>query len=66
MKAGLSDVLLFVISLCLVLRFFNSPYQPQPMKAGLMCCSFVIPFSRLVLEYFQQSYPISTYESRIE
>jgi hypothetical protein len=25
MKAGLSDVLLFVISLCVVLRFFNSP-----------------------------------------
>jgi hypothetical protein len=28
-----------------------------------MCCSFVIT---LVLEYFQQSYPIPTYESRIE
>jgi hypothetical protein len=31
-----------------------------------MCCSFVIPSLRLVLEYFQQSYPIPTYKAGIE
>jgi hypothetical protein len=34
------------------------------MKQGLvMCCSFVIPFFVFGLKYFQQSYPISTYEA---
>jgi hypothetical protein len=39
-KQGLSDVLLFVITLRLVLRvFFNSPTQFLPMKAGIEWCA---------------------------
>jgi hypothetical protein len=36
-KAGLKDVLLFVITRFRV--FFNSPTQFPPIKQGLMCCS---------------------------
>jgi hypothetical protein len=62
MKQGLSDVLLFVITLRLVLRvFFNSPTQFLPMKAGigdvlLLCDSFLLFGLRVVKAVLPSSY----------
>jgi hypothetical protein len=65
MKAGIEWCCSWFLSLCLVLRvFFNSPTQSLP-KAGLSDAAFVIPFFVFGLKsIFQQSHPISTYESR--
>jgi hypothetical protein len=65
-ESRLSDVLLFCDSFSLVLRvFFNSPTQFPPMKAGIEWCAAPDSFLCVCLKsIFQQSYPISTYESR--
>jgi hypothetical protein len=55
----------FVISLRLVLRvFFNSPTQFHLCRDWVMCCSLWFLFVFGLKSIFQQSYPISTYESR--
>jgi hypothetical protein len=72
---------LWFLSLRLVLRYFSTVYPVPtyekyfstvlpnlPIWAELVvCCSFVIPFFTFGLRvFFQQSYPISTYEAGIE
>jgi hypothetical protein len=65
MKAGIewcAALLWFLLRL--VLRFFNSPTQFLPMKAGIDVCLCDSFFVFGLKSIFQQSYPISTHESR--
>jgi hypothetical protein len=66
MKQGLSDVLLWFLSLCLVLEYFSTVLPNFYLwKQGLSdVLLFVIPSVFGLKSIFQQSYPISTYESR--
>jgi hypothetical protein len=65
MKADWVMCCSFVIPSRLVLRvFFNSPTQFPPMKAGIEWCAADSFLCVCLKSIFQQSYPISTYESR--